>query len=83
MKRLLLLLLVLFVGVSTLSAKEEEKTYTDEERSALIFQAIRGGNVELIVDPWGGSGVECERYERGAKGYVASEKGRPLFCERG
>ena len=84
MKRLLLLLLVLFVGVSTLSAKEEEKKmYTDEDRSTLIARAIKSGSVELVVEPWGGNGIECERFEKTEQGYAAKKNGRPIFCERG
>ena len=86
MKRLLLLSLALLVGMVAFAKEdegEEKKYLTDKERSALIDKALATGEVELIIDPWGGSGSECIKIEKGGKGYVIPEKEKKVFFERG
>lgn len=86
MKRLLLLLALLFVSVMTLSAKEEEtkkESLSQEERTALIKKAIANKEVELVIDPWGGNGVECKEYTKSGKGYVAYVDASNVHFERG
>ena len=89
MKRLLVLLALLFVGVTTLSAKEakeekEKKEYlSEEERTALIHQALKTREVELVIDPWGGSGAECKELTREGNRYVSYSNTPEVFFERG
>ncbi len=90
MKRLLFLLVLLCVSVTTLSAKEEQKQAQEEskplsatERTALILKTLKEREVELVINPWGGKGVECkELHKQGGK--WVSHTGEPeVFFERG
>lgn len=89
MKRLLVLSLLLFVGVTALSAKEakeekEKKEYlSEEERTAMIHQALKTREVELVIDPWGGSGVECKELTKQGSDYVSLTNSPEVFFERG
>lgn len=85
MKRLLLLLSLLFMGVMTLSAKEndEKKSLSADERTALIQKTLASREVKLVVEPWGGKGIECKELTRSANGYVAEKKAEKVFFDRG
>lgn len=89
MKRLLLLVALLFVGVTAFAAQEskeekEKKEYlSEEERTALIHQALKTREVELVIDPWGGSGVECKELTKQGNSYVSLTNTPEVFFERG
>ena len=93
MKRLLLLLALLFVGIAPIMANEaeaekkegnEEKEYlSDEERSVLIKKAIASDKIELVIDPWGGEGAECKELTKSGNGYVSYSDKPEVFFERG
>ncbi|MBQ8581724.1 MAG: hypothetical protein IJ478_06545 [Alistipes sp.] len=86
MKRLFVLSLLLLVGVTALSAKEEteEKKYlSDEERTAMIQKTLAEREVELVIDPWGGSGAECKELTRQGGDYVSLTNSPEVLFERG
>lgn len=89
MKKLLLILMALLVGVTSLSAKEakeereEKKELTSAERHDLIIQAIKTGEVELVIDPWGGKGIESREYQKTDHGWVTKTSQKTFFIERG
>lgn len=89
MKKLLLILMALFVGVTSLSAKEakeereEKKELTSAERHDLIIQAIKTGEVELVINPWGGKGIESREYQKTDHGWVTKTSQKTFFIERG
>ncbi len=93
MKRLLLLLALLFVGMVPIMANEaeaekkegkEEKEYlSDEERSVLIKKAIASDKIELVIDPWGGEGAECKELTKSGNDYVSYSDKPKVFFERG
>lgn len=86
MKRLLLLSMALLVGLTAWAKEEtteEKKTLTEEERTAMIHKTLREREVELVIDPWGGAGVECPEIEKTSKGWVAYTNKREVFFERG
>lgn len=86
MKRLFLLSLLLFVGVTALSAKEEnekEEYLSDEQRATMIQKTMKEREVKLVIDPWGGSGVECKEMHKIDRGWVAYTDGKEHSFERG
>lgn len=86
MKRLLLLLSVLFMGVLTLSAKENEEKkeiLSSEERTALIQKTLASREVKLVIEPWGGKGIECKELTKSGNNYVAPKKAEKVFFDRG
>ncbi len=90
MKRLLFLLVILCVSVTTLSAKEEQKQAQEEskplsatERTALILKTLKEREVELVIDPWGGKGIESREYQKTDHGWVTKTSQKTFFIERG
>lgn len=86
MKRLLLVMVALFVSVNLFAAQdegEEKKYLSDEERNALIIKAIKERDVELVIDPWGGKGVECVKLHKTNTGWVTHTGDKTRFFERG
>ncbi len=86
MKRLFILSLLLFVGVTALAADEEQekKEYmSDEERTAMIQKALAERDIELVIDPWGGSGVECKELTKQGGDYVSLTNSPEVLFERG
>ena len=86
MKRLFILSLLLFASVTALAADEEteKKEYmSDEERTAMIQKALAERDIELVVDPWGGSGVECKELTRQGGDYVSLTNSPEVLFERG
>ena len=61
----------------------EEKHLTDEERTKMIHKALREREVELVIDPWGGSGVECKELVKTNNGFDAYTDKPERFFERG
>ena len=62
---------------------EEEKSLSTEERAALIHKTLREREVELVIDPWGGSGVKCKELVKTSKGYESHTNKPERFFERG
>lgn len=62
---------------------EEQKSLSTEERAALIHKTLREREVELVIDPWGGSGVECKELVKTSKGYESHTNKPERFFERG
>lgn len=86
MKQVLLLLVALCVGVTTLSAaeaKEEKRHLTDEERSVLIRKTLKERDVTLVIEPWGGKGVECKELHKQGQEWVGHTGEPEVFFERG
>ena len=85
MKKLLLIFTVLLVGATTLSAQEDEekRPLSSEEREALIDKTLKERDVELVIDPWGGKGVECKVWQKSGKIWSDDTKTSERFFERG
>lgn len=88
MKRLIFLLVILCVSVTTLSAKEEQdkeqqKELSAQERTALILKTLKEREVELVIAPWGGKGSECKELHKTEKGWVGYTGEPEVFFERG
>ncbi len=92
MKRLFLLLAMLFISVATFSAekaetaektKDKPKSLSEEERAAMIQKILSEREVELVIDPWGGSSVECKQLKKSGNDFVAYTKSPKVEFERG
>lgn len=88
MKKLLLIFAALLVSVNFLSANEanegeEKKLLSAEERDKLIEQTLKERDVVLVIDPWGGKGVECKQLHKTDQGWVGYTGEKTLFFERG
>ncbi len=49
----------------------------------MIQKALAERDIELVIDPWGGSGVECKELTRQGGDYVSLTNSPEVLFERG
>ncbi len=78
-----LLLLVSVTAALGQEEKEKEEYLSDEQRAAMIQKTMQEREVKLVIDPWGGSGVECKELHKTDRGWVSYTGEKEHFFERG
>lgn len=83
MKKLLILIVAIMIGMPILYAEEEEKSLSNEERKQLIHKTLSTRTVQFVIDAWGGSGVECNQLDTTSTGYQVNSKKPKVKFDRG
>lgn len=81
MKQFIILLLMLFAGVTIISA--DDSRLSDDERAEKVQEILSTRGVQFVIDQWGGGTVMCKQLDKVDDGYVINNSKPEMEFERG